>query len=189
MTTEQGTKDVSFLTRLLVSIYVNAWVPLRLSYLRLKFKVIPYVRPAIVFITFFMIMISSIPIALIMLSGFLLTLLGHVILKILCYPFDIAADQEPGSAYTSLMSIGLDDIVSISRVGEVDDECEEEKHEEETPEKEEDVVQNTMDFIEKISSEIANQEDSVDGVPEPVMVPIPNNAGFHDANEDGIQIN
>lgn len=185
MTVEQSTKDVSFLTRFLVSIYVNAWIPLRLSYLRLKFKVIPYVRPTILFISFSMIMILAVPIALIMLSGFLLTLLGHTILKVICYPFDIAADQEPGSAYNSLMSVSMDDIMTMSRIGEVDDECEEENHEEEEPEKEEDVVQDTIDFIEKISSEIAKQEDAI---PEPVMIPIPSNAGFHDANEDGIQI-
>lgn len=175
MVTKQGIKDISLLTRFLVSFYVNVWVPIRLSYLRLKIKVIPYVRPTIVFITFFIIMISIIPIALIMLSGFLLTLLGHVILKVICYPFDIAADQEPGSAYASLTSASINAIVSMSRLGEEEDECEEEE-----PEKEEDVVRSTMDFIDKVSSEIVNRGDSIDDIPEPVIVPIPNLAGVRD---------
>ena len=181
MDSEQKPKSVSFFTRCLVALYVKIWIPIRLSYLRLKIKVKPYVQPTLATIAFSVIIILGVPISVLIAIGFMCKIIGHILLRLACWPFDVAVSQPHGTAYNNLTSTTLNDVLEMARLNDSyddEDEIKPREEEEEKYEEEPDSLMDTMKFIDRLAEEIAKKEVSVDGVPEPHMIQIPNNIGF-----------
>ena len=85
-------------------VYVNVWVPIRLTYLRLKFRIKPHIR--IVFETgiFVAIVLSSIPAGFMIIGAKTIEYLALLWLRFTCMFVDMVLGNEIGSFYEDIIA-------------------------------------------------------------------------------------
>lgn len=97
-------------------IYVKIWVPIRLTYLRLKFRIIPYFR--VIFETFSLVVliICAIPAGFMLVCSKIVESIGLVWLCFVCMFVDLLLGNEIGTFYKDVVHTHLimeDDHVDI----------------------------------------------------------------------------
>lgn len=91
--------NISFSVRLLSWMYVNVWIPIRLTYLRMKIALRPVTNVACEIIALLNMIWSFVPISIMMIFAETVNGLAKVWLRLVCLGYEKALGVEPGSLY------------------------------------------------------------------------------------------
>lgn len=117
--------NVSFSIRLLTWIYVNMWIPIRLTYLRTKIALRPVINVTCEILAVLNMIVSFVPISMLMVSAEIVNTLAREWLRLCCLGYEKSIGVEPGSLYEKYLLnaslITLDDDYSCNDEDEIAD--------------------------------------------------------------------